>query len=106
MWTRWAPAWTLVLLVSALQAAEFQPSTLRPQFDSVQIKTTDLGNRTFMLEGEGGNIVVAVADDGVIMVDDQFAPLYDKIKTAIAKITPQPIRYLILTHFHRDHRRQ
>jgi glyoxylase-like metal-dependent hydrolase (beta-lactamase superfamily II) len=56
-----------------------------------------------MLEGEGGNITVAVADNGVIMVDSQFAPMHGKIKAAIAAITPQPIRYLIITHFHRDH---
>src|SRR5882672_809326 len=104
MWTRIAAASACALLVSNAQAqTQLQPSTARPEFETVQIKTTDLGNRTFMLEGEGGNIVVAVADDGVIMVDDQFAPLHDKIKAAIAKITPLPIRYLIVTHFHRDH---
>jgi glyoxylase-like metal-dependent hydrolase (beta-lactamase superfamily II) len=56
-----------------------------------------------MLEGEGGNITVAVANDGVIMVDSQFAPLHDKIKAAITAITNLPIRYLLITHFHRDH---
>jgi glyoxylase-like metal-dependent hydrolase (beta-lactamase superfamily II) len=99
---------SIVISVLALNAGvgaqpQFQPSTPRPEFDQVQVKTTDLGNRLYMLEGEGGNIVVAVTDEGVIMVDDQFAPLHDKIKTAVAKITGQPIRYLILTHFHRDH---
>ena len=104
MWARIAAASTVVLLVSNVVAqTQFQPSTPRPEFDAVQIKTTDLGNRTFMLEGEGGNIVVAVADDGVIMVDDQFAPLHDKIKAAITAISNQPIRYLLITHFHRDH---
>ena len=88
---------------AAVAQPQFQPSTPRPEFDQVQIKTTDLGNRLFMLEGEGGNIVVAETGEGVIMVDDQFAPLHDKIKAAVAKITKQPIRYLILTHFHRDH---
>jgi glyoxylase-like metal-dependent hydrolase (beta-lactamase superfamily II) len=81
---------------------QLQPSTPRPEFDQVQIKATDLGNRLYMLEGEGGNIVVAVTDQGVIMVDDQFAPLHDKTKAAVARITNQPIRYLILTRFHRD----
>src|SRR5436190_18250082 len=87
----------------AVAQPQFQPATPRPEFDQVQIKTTDLGNRLYMLEGEGGNIVVAATDEGVIMVDDQFAPLHDKIKAAVAKITDRPIRYLILTHFHRDH---
>jgi glyoxylase-like metal-dependent hydrolase (beta-lactamase superfamily II) len=95
---------TLALLPQAAATQPFQPQTTPPpDFAKTVIKTTDLGKRTYMLEGEGGNIVVAVADDGVIMVDDQFAPLHDKIKAAIAAITPQPIRYLILTHFHRDH---
>src|SRR5262252_2150174 len=72
-------------------------------FSKVEIKTTDLGNKTYMLEGQGGNITVAVGADGIIMVDSQFAPLHDKIKAAIAKISPLPIKYLIITHFHGDH---
>jgi glyoxylase-like metal-dependent hydrolase (beta-lactamase superfamily II) len=56
-----------------------------------------------MLEGQGGNITVAVAKDGIIMVDGEFAPLHDKIKAAIATISNQPIKYLINTHFHGDH---
>jgi len=84
-------------------AQQNQPLAPAPDFDKVVVKTTDLGNKTYMLEGEGGNITVAVANDGVIMVDSQFAPLHDKIKAAIAAITSQPIRYLLITHFHRDH---
>src|SRR5258708_8223720 len=72
-------------------------------FSKVEIKTTDLGNKTYMLEGQGGNITVAVGTDGIIMVDGQFAPLHDKIKAAIAKISPLPIKYLINTHYHADH---
>jgi len=82
---------------------QLQPLAPAPDFDKVVIKTTDLGNKTYMLEGEGGNITVAVANDGVIMVDSQFAPLHDKIKAAITAISNQPIRYLLITHFHRDH---
>jgi cyclase len=74
-----------------------------PDFSTVQIKTTDLGHHTYELEGQGGNITVAVADDGVIMVDSEFAPLHDKIKAAIAALTDKPIRYLVNTHFHGDH---
>ena len=58
-------------------------------FSKVEIKATDLGNKTYMLEGQGGNITVAVGTDGVIMVDTQFAPLHDKIKAAIEKIAEQ-----------------
>ncbi len=74
-----------------------------PDFSKVEIKTTDLGNKTYMLEGQGGNITVAVGSDGIIMVDTQFAPLHDKIKAAIAKISPLPVKYVINTHYHGDH---
>src|SRR3954447_4701224 len=72
-------------------------------FSKVEIKTTDLGNKTYLLEGQGGNITVAVGSDGVILVDGQFAPLHDKIKAAVAALSNQPIKYLINTHFHGDH---
>jgi glyoxylase-like metal-dependent hydrolase (beta-lactamase superfamily II) len=72
-------------------------------FSNVEIKTTDLGNKTYMLEGQGGDITVAVGTDGIIMVDSQFAPLHDKIKAAIAKISPLPVKYLVNTHYHLDH---
>jgi len=55
-------------------------------FSKVEIGTIDLGNKTYMLTGQGGNITVAVGTDGIIMVDAQFAPLHDKIKAAITKI--------------------
>ncbi len=74
-----------------------------PDFSKVEIKTTDLGDHMYMLEGQGGNITVAVAGDGIIMVDGEFAPLHDKIKAAISAVSNQPVKYLINTHFHGDH---
>jgi cyclase len=74
-----------------------------PDFSKVEIKTTGLGDNMYMLEGQGGNITVAVAKDGIIMVDGEYAPLHDKIKAAIAAVSNQPIKYLINTHFHADH---
>src|SRR3979411_2387987 len=86
-------------------AAHAQQSPTPPLIDweKIQIKTTDLGNNTYMLEGQGGNITVAVGADGIIMVDGQFAPLSAKIKAAIAAISPLPIKDLVNTHFHGDH---
>lgn len=72
-------------------------------FSKVEIKATDLGNKTYILQGQGGNITVAVGTDGIIMVDSQFAPLHDKIKAAIEKLSTLPIKYLINTHYHLDH---
>jgi glyoxylase-like metal-dependent hydrolase (beta-lactamase superfamily II) len=95
---------TLAALAGA--AMLFAGSALAQQnvdFSKVEIKATDLGNKTYMLQGQGGNITVAVGTDGIIMVDSEFAPLHDKIKTAIAKISPLPIKYLINTHYHGDH---
>lgn len=72
-------------------------------WDKIQITTTDLGNKTYMLQGQGGNITVAVGSDGIIMVDGQFAPLSDKIKAAIKAVSPLPVKYMVNTHFHGDH---
>jgi cyclase len=74
-----------------------------PDWSKIVVKTTDLGNRTYMLEGQGGNVTVAAGDDGVIMVDGQFAPMHDKLKAAIAAVTPQPVKFLVNTHYHGDH---
>jgi len=82
-----ALAGTAVLFAGAASAQQ------GVDFSKVEIKTTDLGNKTYMLEGQGGDITVAVGTDGIIMVDTQFAPLHDKIKDAIAKISPLPIKY-------------
>jgi glyoxylase-like metal-dependent hydrolase (beta-lactamase superfamily II) len=73
-------------------------------FSKVEIKTTPLGHGAYMLEGQGGNVVVAVGNDAVIQVDGEFAPLHDKIKAAVDKVSGgKPIKYLINTHFHGDH---
>src|SRR5882672_2973044 len=98
-------ATTVLLAGSAIaQQSPAAPATLPPvDYSKVEIKTTDLGDNVYMLEGQGGNITVAVAKEGIIMVDSQFAPLHDKIKTAIAAISNLPIKYLINTHYHDDH---
>jgi cyclase len=74
-----------------------------PDFSKVEIKTTKLGNNFYTLEGQGGTIGVLAGPDGVLMVDDEFAPLSAKIATAIKQISDQPIRFLVNTHVHPDH---
>ena len=98
-------ATTLWLAGNVLAQQQPPPAAAPPpvDFSSVEIKTTDLGDNVYMLEGQGGNITVAVAKDGIIMVDGEFAPLHDKIKAAIARLSNQPIKYLVNTHFHGDH---
>ena len=96
-----------VAVTALLIAGAFVPSDANAQqpvdWDKIEIKTTDLGNHTYMLMGQGGNITVAVGSDGIIMVDTQFAQLSDKIKAAIKAISSQPIKYIVNTHFHGDH---
>ena len=73
------------------------------QYENIAINTTKLTDTLYMLQGSGGNIIVSVGQNGVFMVDDQFAPLTAKIKDAISKITDKPIQFVINTHWHPDH---
>jgi len=72
-------------------------------FSKVEIKATQVAGSVWMLEGSGGNIGVSAGEDGIVMVDDQFAPLVPKIKAALAKISQKPVRFLLNTHWHFDH---
>jgi glyoxylase-like metal-dependent hydrolase (beta-lactamase superfamily II) len=72
-------------------------------FEKVQIKVTKVAGSVYMLEGEGGNIAASVGEDGIVVVDDQYAPLAEKIQAALKTITDKPIRFIINTHYHLDH---
>jgi glyoxylase-like metal-dependent hydrolase (beta-lactamase superfamily II) len=86
-------------IVLAAGAAHAQ----QQDFSKVTIKTTKLTDSLYMLEGAGGNIGVSVGDDGVIVIDDQYAPLTPKIQEAITKLSAKPIKFVINTHWHGDH---
>lgn len=72
-------------------------------FSKVEIKATKVAGNVYMLEGAGGNIGVSVGEDGILIVDDQFAPLAPKIQAALKKITPKPVKFVLNTHWHGDH---
>jgi glyoxylase-like metal-dependent hydrolase (beta-lactamase superfamily II) len=72
-------------------------------FSKVQMKVTKVAGNVYMLEGAGGNIGASVGDDGIVIVDDQFAPLADKIQATLKGITDKPVRFIINTHYHGDH---
>jgi cyclase len=72
-------------------------------FSKVEIKSTKLSETTYMMEGSGGNLGLSVGEDAVVLIDDQFAPLSERITAAIAKLTPKPVRFLLNTHWHYDH---
>jgi glyoxylase-like metal-dependent hydrolase (beta-lactamase superfamily II) len=86
-----------LLLVCGLAAAQDQ------DFSKVQIKVNKVAGNIYMLEGAGGNIGASVGDDGIVIVDDQYAPLADKIQAALKGITDKPVRFVINTHYHGDH---
>ncbi len=73
------------------------------RFAAVEIKATHVRGSVYMLEGSGGNIGVSVGDDGILMVDDQFAPLADKIRAALAKLGDGKLQFVLNTHWHSDH---
>ena len=72
-------------------------------FSKVEIKVTKVAGSVYMLVGAGGNIGVSVGEDGIVIVDDQFAPLAPKIRAALAGITDKPVRFILNTHYHGDH---
>lgn len=72
-------------------------------FSKVQMKATKVAGNVYMLEGAGGNIGVSVGDDGLLIVDDQFAPLADKIRAALKGLADKKLRFILNTHWHGDH---
>jgi len=72
-------------------------------FSNVEIRAEKLSAGTYMLTGAGGNIGVSVGQDATFLIDDQFAPLTPRIQAAVAKLTSNPIRYVVNTHWHFDH---
>ena len=92
------------MAVSAvLMAANPGFAQQQPMFGADEIVTTDLGGGVYMMVGAGGNLGVSVGEDGVILIDDQFAPMADKIRAAIKEVAGGPVTYLLNTHWHGDH---
>jgi glyoxylase-like metal-dependent hydrolase (beta-lactamase superfamily II) len=96
--TRWnlCPA-----LLIALSLAH--PAAAQPDFSGVDIETVGIADGLYVLIGAGGNIGLSVGDDGAFLIDDQYAPLTEKIKRAIGAVTDKQVRFIINTHWHGDH---
>ncbi|MDN5201814.1 MBL fold metallo-hydrolase [Fulvivirgaceae bacterium BMA10] len=77
--------------------------SMAQDFSNVKIETVKVTDNIYMLKGRGGNIGVSAGEDGVMIIDDQYAPLADKIKSAIAEINSGAIKFVINTHWHGDH---
>ncbi len=93
----------LTALAFSLLIALAQPLSAQLDAEKIEIKTIEVAAGVYMLTGAGGNIGVSTGEDGVFLIDDQFAPLTPKISAAIAEVSDQPIRFLVNTHWHFDH---
>ena len=98
--------WAIVAVTG--MALVFGPAAVAAQdqdFSKVQIKVTKVSGNIYMLEGAGGNIAASIGEDGIVIVDDQYAPLAEKIQAALKNlgITDKPVRFVINTHYHGDH---
>jgi cyclase len=110
-----AAAAMLVIAAPPQPSSAQQPSTAQqpspaqqtpaggPDFEKVVIKTTPVAGKVYLLEGQGGNVAVSAGPDGLLIVDDQFAPLAEKIKAALAAIDPGDLEFVLNTHQHGDH---
>jgi glyoxylase-like metal-dependent hydrolase (beta-lactamase superfamily II) len=74
-----------------------------PDYSKVNVTTTKISDSLYTLDGAGGRVGVLVGKDGILVVDDEFAPLSDKLLASIHAISPAPIRFLVNTHVHGDH---
>jgi glyoxylase-like metal-dependent hydrolase (beta-lactamase superfamily II) len=90
----------LFIIISCLVATS---AFAQQDFSKVQIKTIPVAKGVYMLVGSGGNIGLSVGQDGAFLIDDQYAPLTDKILKAILAVTDKPVRFLVNTHWHYDH---
>ena len=75
----------------------------QPDPSKVEVKATKVAGSVYMITGAGGNIGVSVGEDGIIIVDDQYAPLVPKIEAALKSISDKPLRFILNTHYHPDH---
>jgi cyclase len=98
MTSRALPVLALFLLPPALPL-----SAAEPDFSKVEVVSEQVAPGVHVLRGRGGNIGVSAGEDGVFLVDDEYAPLTEKVKAALLAIDPRPVRFLLNTHWHYDH---
>jgi len=99
-----AVAATRVCVAAVFSVLSCSPAAAqRTDYSKLEIKTTDLGRGVYLLGWQGGDSLILVGDDGVLLVDTSVAPMGDKIKAAIARVSDKPIKLIINTHAHADH---
>ena len=92
-----------IVLARDLAAQPIDGAGFVVDFDAVELRMTHVAGNVYALAGAGGTIGVFVSDDAVFLVDDQFAPLTERIRAEISKVGDAPVRFLVNTHFHEDH---
>jgi glyoxylase-like metal-dependent hydrolase (beta-lactamase superfamily II) len=102
---QWAPALLMIggLALSAVATARPSEKFELPDWSRTPVEDRDLGHGIHMLESFGGNIGVLAGEQGVLLIDAEWPQLHDKVLAAVAKISTQPVRYLVNTHWHWDH---
>ncbi len=100
----------MVLTLSGLPAAgnddgdkgeETKPTP--PPMEEIQVTVDQVAGPVYMLTGRGGNLGLCIGEDGVFMIDDQYAPMTPAIRQAVAQLTDEPVRFVLNTHWHSDH---
>jgi glyoxylase-like metal-dependent hydrolase (beta-lactamase superfamily II) len=102
---QWAPALLMIcgLTLSAVATARPSEKFELPDWSRTPVEDRDLGHGIHMLESFGGNIGVLAGEQGVLLIDAEWPQLHDKVLAAVSKISTQPVRYLVNTHWHWDH---
>lgn len=90
-------------LLIAISSVLLAPSAIQGQEEKIEVSSQKLSDSVYMLVGRGGNLGASIGDDGIFLIDDQFAPMTEAIRGALAKLTDQPIRFVLNTHYHGDH---
>jgi glyoxylase-like metal-dependent hydrolase (beta-lactamase superfamily II) len=93
----------LILLFTLVFACLSGGNASAQDWSKIEIKVTKVAGNVYMLEGGGGNIGVSVGSDGLLIVDDQFAPLADKIRAALKTLGAGKLKFVLNTHYHGDH---
>jgi cyclase len=94
---------TCVRLLAGLALMVAPVAAQQQDFSKVEIKVVPVAGNIYMLQGAGGNIGVSAGSDGILIVDDQYAPLAEKIRAALKSINSGKLKFVLNTHWHGDH---
>lgn len=87
----------------ALAGALALPAAAQRDLSKVEVRTEKVADTVWMLSGAGGNLGVSAGEDAVFLVDDDYAPLTDRVRAAIGAVSAMPVKFVLNTHWHGDH---